>query len=474
MGVPPVPRLLSLVPALVVMLGAMAASAQEQAPLYCEAVVGSALEHHPRIEEAIAAVSAASGRRISARGAFDPMLELEGRATPVGPYEDYEASAVVSALTPLRGLRVEAGYRYHSGEVPSYYGYRRTGSAGELSFSASLPLLEGGALDDARYRRAIAEIGAERAALGEDLTRIDVANRAARAWVDWLSAARIVEVREALLEVAQERFRNVERQRELGAASDVAVVEAEANLLGRERSLVEAERTLQQAEVRLGFWLRSEDGEISREIAAGYELPPRALALDENRPIVRPDVVDIRMEREELLLAQTLANQERLPEFNVRAFTYVDVGERIPESERAYVGAGATFSAPLGNRAARGRVAEIESELIGLDAQLQQLEESIDVELRTIAVAFELAQARVELLARQVELLTELERAERRAWELGESTLFVVNLRELARGDAEVSLILAEKELWAAALSDLAARGSTSVCEVLATSGDRD
>jgi len=62
-----------------------------------------------------------------------------------------------------------------------------------------------------------------------------------------------------------------------------------------------------------------------------------------------------------------------------------------------------------------------------------------------------------------VELARELERGERKKFEAGDSTLFMVNLREQATADAAVRVVDGTADAYKAWLSYLAALGQTAL-----------
>jgi outer membrane protein TolC len=73
-----------------------------------------------------------------------------------------------------------------------------------------------------------------------------------------------------------------------------------------------------------------------------------------------------------------------------------------------------------------------------LDAQCELALDRVRAEVRDALSALDAAQRRVALVRREVEVTAQLEAAERQRFEAGDSTLFVVNLREQATAEARV------------------------------------
>jgi outer membrane protein TolC len=69
--------------------------------------------------------------------------------------------------------------------------------------------------------------------------------------------------------------------------------------------------------------------------------------------------------------------------------------------------------------------------------------DQIEAEVRDAASAVRAAHERVLLIAEEVKVARELEEAERARFDLGDGTLFLVNLRELATADAAIREVMA-------------------------------
>ena len=114
----------------------------EPAELHLEQVLASVTSHHPLIEAERAAVSAAEGELLSARGEFDTVFTAQGRAAPAGYYDPRRVDVVLEQPTPVLGSSLYAGYRVTRGNVAPYYGEQRTLDAGEVRGGLERALVE--------------------------------------------------------------------------------------------------------------------------------------------------------------------------------------------------------------------------------------------------------------------------------------------------------------------------------------------
>jgi cobalt-zinc-cadmium efflux system outer membrane protein len=448
--------------------------ASRSTPLTLGEVLTSVALHHPQQLAQLAEQSVALGRQLSADGVFD--LELRGRALwdPRGTYRDHEVLTLLEQPTPWRGLSVYGGYRLGAGDFAPYDGKRRTSSTGEAIAGVRLPLLRDGSIDPARAGIAQAEVDVELAELGVAALRLELARRAAQDFWSWVAAGRRAEVARALLDVALSRAAAV---REAADRGELAAIEADENdrqVAVRRALRAGAERALEQAALALSLFLRDEAGRpvVPQARWLPPDLPAPELRLD-------PAVLALHVARAEearpeprrlALLAQRagvdldLARNQALPWINLTAQVEQELSGGGPDRDGEgglEVMGGLELRFPVQRRAARGRQAAASAQLEVLTQQLRLARDRIAVEVRDAASALAAATARHEEASRARGLAQGLERAEREALALGQSTLLVVNLREQAAAEATLLVIDAAAEHqraladWRAALGDV-------------------
>src|SRR5690606_31552180 len=110
------------------------------------------------------------------------------------------------------------------------------------------------------------------------------------------------------------------------------------------------------------------------------------------------------------------------------------------------VASGVTFAVPVQRRQARGEQQVAEAALARIDAELRFARDRVRTEIEDAASALNAALDAAVLVGAEVDVARELEQAERERFTLGDSTQFLVNLRELAAADAATRLIAAIAE----------------------------
>ena len=445
-------------------------------PLALAEVLRSSRLHAPQVLEALARVRAAEGRRTEAEGAFDTVVAGTAETRLSGYYDGRVMGATVTRPFAGLGGQLYGGYRISGGDFPTYEDESFTNRGGELKVGALFALLRDRAIDERRFGLFQADTGIALAETETLLTAIAVQRRAIDAWLDWVGAGQKLRVYRELLAIAEERQDGFRRQAQAGARPAIIVTENEQTILRRRAFVVDTERALEAAAARLSFFWRGPDGRplVPAESRLPQALPPPIplTASPEARSSqalgARPDLraIDLRLAQasEQLRLDENL----RKPRIDLKLEASRDLGpEGLGGTSRSgtETKVGLTFSMPLEQRTASGRIAATRAEIQAFELRRRQLEEEIIVTLDALDADVRATRRLVELAAREREAALELARAERRRFQLGASDLFLTTVREEAAADAEVRAIEARLRQaaahadMAAATADLAALG---------------
>jgi outer membrane protein TolC len=152
------------------------------------------------------------------------------------------------------------------------------------------------------------------------------------------------------------------------------------------------------------------------------------------------------LSRQQQEVTLELARNELLPTFDVFAEVSRDVGDGSRTLQGTELDAGATFQLPIQRRQGKGQTRVALAALGRLDAELRFARDRVRAEVEDAASALAAALEVVEVVRMEVGVARELEQAERDKFTLGDSTQFLVNLRELATADAAFREISATAE----------------------------
>ncbi|MEZ6185630.1 MAG: TolC family protein [Planctomycetota bacterium] len=442
-------------------------------PLQLEHVLEAVETSYPLLTVAEWKRAVAQAQELQALGAFD--LELSGKAqwNVEGFYENHTAGVGLEQATGLYGLRLRGGYRVGAGDFDlTWDGKRRINHGGEFSAGASLPLLRGGAIDPARRDLRVAEVAREVAAASLAERRLTYAQLAAAVYFEWVAAGRRRRIARALRQLADDRQRGLAEGFARGAIAEIEVLDNQRLVAEREALEVKARRELEKASLALSLFLRDPGGRPLLPDASALPggLPPgpapTAALLEEDveRALrARPDV-----QVAEHLLAQAQvvldeAENQLLPTLDLTVLASQDLDRRRPSPTKGEfeLVAGLEFGFPLQNRKARGKRAEAEAKLEVLRTELRFLRDQVTVEVRDAFSALQAAHEREARVRVAAELAERVSQAERDRFELGDSTVLRLNLREAAAAQAELKRVEALRDYWIAVGAYATALGAT-------------
>jgi outer membrane protein TolC len=441
-------------------------------PLTLAQVLASARFHAPQVLEAMARVRGAEGRLTSTQAAFDTVFSAEAESRAFGYYGGTMGG--VSLVQPFsnNGGYAYGGYRISSGAFPVYEDQFVTNQAGEVKAGAIFALMRDRAIDERRFARTLAEADIEIAKADRLMIAIGVQRAALSAYINWVAAGLRLKVFEDLLKLATDRQGGFERQVKEGASPRILLTENEQNILRRESLAVQARQQLDQAAATLSLYLRDGNGRplIPTADRLPGTLPPLlapAMARADTGTIAsrRPDfrTLEIRIRQQSQRLA--LDRNNFLPRLDLKVEASQDFGAGSFTRRPGEGKVGLSFTVPLQQSAARGRIAQTNAEIEAVRQRARLLEDQIGAEVTQLAVAVE-ATAKLRRIAEdEQDRATTMAGAERRRFQAGASDFFLVNVREEAAADAQVRAldaairqIAANAEL-AAVTADLDALG---------------
>ena len=430
-------------------------------------VLESVERNYPPLLIALQEKDIAEADVLAALGRFD----LAGRArfdsNRLGLYDYQTFDAGVEQPFAFQGMSATAGWSRGTGDVPGYLGGLLTRSSGEYRAGVRAPLFRDREIDARRADLERARLGVRLAELSIAQQRLAIIQLATRRYWDWVAAGRRQAVVAQLLEIASARDKQLRDAAALGQIPDFDVLDNERAILNRRGALIEAERAQQQAALELSLFLRDATG---NPLVAGVERTPPEFPepvqlsddkLNEDIEAAiarRPDLERVARLRAQTDVERRLAKNQRLPgiDFGLNFFQDTGSTRRVlagPQELRTSL----SFELPFQRRNATGRVKSAEARIAQLDRRERFTRDLIVTEVRDARSAVAAAHRRAVVARREVETTKRVEEGERARFELGDTNLFTLNLRELATAEAGVREVTAFADLQRAhALYELA------------------
>lgn len=439
--------------------------------LSLERVVESVQRHYPVIRVAAAGRGVAAGEALAALGAFDHKLKASTENQALGFYENYRHQAGFERNT-FWGGRLFSGYRVGRGDFEPWYLERETNAGGEFKAGLVVPLAQNRWIDPNRAALWQAQVARNLVEPEIQAEIIFAVRDASFLYWEWVAAGEAYRIAQSLLDIAAERDAGLRRQVESGDQPEIVLTDNRRLIVSREAKLIDAERKLEQSAIKLSLFLRSPVGEpwIPNRELLPKRFPEMPAPLDAPSPAAdielalrtRPELAALNLLRRKTEIELEQANNLSRPEVNATLLSSQDVGaptKAIRDKSPLVLEAGLTLSVPLERRKALGKIRATEAKLTQIRIKSQFASEKIATEVRGARVALEASKQRARRMNESLELALRMEAAEQRAFELGDSNLLNVNLREQQRADAALDLVDAQLAYFLAEAEFDAARG---------------
>lgn len=402
-------------------------------------IVSSIHATFPLLEAAYMENQIAAGNQTEAWGAFDTSLKASSENGPLGFYETYRHSAGVSK--PIyQGGQLFGGYRVGRGDFQPWYLERQTNEGGELKAGIRVPLLKNRDIDARRAELWRATYERQRAQPEIRSMLIQFVRDGSIAYWDWIAARRQYEVGQQALALAVQRNNQLERKVELGDLDPPVLQDNLRAIAEREAKLIGLRRKLQQASVKLSLYYRTDTGEpLVPNESLNNEFPtpsPISESLETDIQIAleqRPEIASLNAQARRVRVDISEARNDMLPKLDAQLAGSQDFGEPTSskrDKSQFELEAGVFMEVPVQRRKAIGKSRAAQGKLMQIDAKRRFTEDKIRVEIQATHAGLTAALERLEKARESKRLAEYMADVERRKFDLGESDLLSVVLRE--------------------------------------------
>ncbi|QHW01593.1 hypothetical protein GJR95_37645 [Spirosoma endbachense] len=418
------------------------------------------LDYHPLVKQASLLNSEAQQEVLQARGAFDPKLFSAYDRKEFGNslYYDKWQSGVSIPIRPA-GIDLKMTYDRNRGEYVNPED--RVPETGLATLGIRVPIGQG-LLIDAR-RNALRQ--AQLAVTLADADRLKLINKtlyeATKTYWEWYLAHQQFQLLQAGYQLAQTRFRAVQQRALLGDAAAIDTTEALITTQDRLVQLQQAEVNLNNARLRLSVFLWNSD-EVSGQ-PKPVEIPPsvvpQSILVDHipddflhnllGRAIAQhPELLKLTTKGRQLALEERFQRSLLQPQLALNA----SLLSRTPQPGLGYdwtsyysfrtdnhkIGVDLTF--PLFLRKERGKLRQVQLKTQQLKLAQKQTLRDIENEVQTSWNELNALKSQISIQQQTVLNQRTLLQAEQQKFELGESSLFLVNSRESKLIELEIKL----------------------------------
>ena len=434
-------------------------AAAETRPLTLQEVLDAALRAFPGLLAAEQRKEVAAGELQTAEGGFDTTLKSQNRWSVTGLYENNNYDVVIEQPTSLWGTSFFGGWRRGSGDYPVYEGKSQTADDGEARIGVNIPLWRNREIDRRRASLQQAELGQLIASHEYDLTLLEVRRQACHRFWDWVTAGQRLRIAERLLQIAEQRNEGILQRVAAGDIPEFEALDNQRAIIERRERRVAAQRLLEQSAIQLSLYWRDADGEPQLPTA---ELLPEAFPDQEPKiethfdaalataKLQRPELKRLALQSQQSETELAFQENQRNPALDLQVIGAKDIGYSKAKINRDELYLGLNVDIPLQQRVAGGRAQTAAANLQRLKWERTGTENRIAAEVQDVLSALNAARQRLALSRQQQRAAEQLEDGERTRFELGDTTLLFVNLREIAAGDATLQAAEAANALFKA------------------------
>ena len=239
--------------------GQPAEGEEVRAVLPLRSVIESVYYSFPALEAAMREADIAEGKQLAASGEFDLKVKAESMSLAEGFYDNYRNLVKLEqALMP--GGHVFGQYRIGDGSFPEYYRDRETNEGGEFKIGMQTPLMRNRAIDQRRADIFQATLRREQVDPFVQGLLLEFTYGAADAYWSWVTAGLSYDAQRNLLRVTEERNKQFEERVKQQDLAEIELVQNERLIASRQAKVIEAERKLQQAAIKLSLFFRDGQG----------------------------------------------------------------------------------------------------------------------------------------------------------------------------------------------------------------------
>ncbi|SDG49309.1 TolC family protein [Psychroflexus sediminis] len=407
-------------------------------------------EYHPVAKLANFEISSAQAELLKSRGAFDPQVMVDWKNKEFKGTEYYDVLNSTFKIPTWYGIEVKAGFEQNQGQFLN--AENTVPDDGLYSAGVSVPIGQGLFINQRMADLRQAKIMQDLSQAQSDIRLNHLLSSAVMAYLDWYLANREVKLFDDFVGRAEVRFDGIKKSALSGNIPTIDTLEAGIIVQNRKLSLEQSNLKLIKSRLQLSNFLWFEDNipleldpfVIPEELSEGSLDPVLGtnflqlenFVLEDHPKIKALDYKIDRLEVDRQLKAEMLKPQLDL-EYNF-------INERVGQFENFNTNdykAGLFFKLPLFLRKERGNLKL---------AKIKVNEARLDLDYESLQLQNKIQASRNEILSYNRQLSTfqsivtdyaSLLRAEERKFSFGESSVFLINSREVSLIDSRLKEI---------------------------------
>lgn len=405
------------------------------------------MKNHPLIQQAENLKEMGDFAVMAAKGNFDPELFSKNKQKYYDQKNYYQYSESGVSLATRTGITIQGGYDWTAGEFLN--NESSLPNAGLWYAGVSVPVLQGLFIDDRRASLQKAFVDRRAFENEAQLLLIDILLEGSNYYWHFAKFQYQKRVIEDAIELATDNFENYKIAFEQGDKPAIDTLEASIQLQNLSIQNQQLEVDLENAKLNLFTFLWGKEQPIEE-----FDLKASAInAISQNRidslraslPIFiqeHPAIRESEFKIQKLQIENRLKKEKLKPKLNLEYNLLQDPAGNITEIQGLdNYNWGLSFSMPLFLRQPRGELRMNEIKLENTNFELQQKQLSIRNKARQYENTFENIAQQLKTYQNIVIQYESLLTAELRKFEIGESSIFLINYRQMSLVNARMKYI---------------------------------
>ncbi|HVF98102.1 MAG TPA: TolC family protein [Flavisolibacter sp.] len=422
--------------------------------------------HHPIAKQAAIGVDIAKAEVTAARGGFDPLFTNEISRKEFGGLLYYDQQTTELKIPTWYGVDVVAGVESLTGNRTSTPDTK--GNTSYVGFS--VPVAKGLFMDKRRAALQQAKIFQNLSVQEQRTVLNDLLYAAAGAYWMWWQQYQVQLLFQQAIKNAEQRFKLVKTAYEFGDRPAIDTVEALAQLQSFQMRQAEISLEIANAQLEVNVFLWQQSGEAYS--LPGTVVPQRTPTNEGNMRLENllqslqqhPELQQYRFKLEALNVERRLKFQSLLPSVYLKYNQLNGSHDLVKNFSTPWLQNnyryGVAVAMPL--RLSEGRGEYRKAKLKIEQTELEQINKQVGLQtkLRQYYNEWQNLQGQMALQQKVIASYIALQRGEELRFLNGESSLFLINARELKTLEAQQKLIELESKEGKAAASTLWAAGT--------------
>jgi len=397
--------------------------------------LGYVKKYHPIVKQANLVISESEAQLLKARGAFDPKLEVDYDSKKFKNTAYFNKLNTTFKIPTWYGVALKGNFEQNSGAFLNPEAKVPIESLYNVGISVSLA--RGLLINERMATLNQAKLFEKQAKAENQLVVNDILFLASKSYFDWLKTYQEKKVYEKFLDNAKIRFKGLKRSYQLGEKPAIDTIEARIVLNNRELNLEKAKLNYIKASLELSnfLWINDVPIEVQTNIIPDTKiknyiddaLQINSIVLD---LVNHPKLLSLDFKYKGLEVERRLKQNNLLPKIDLQYNFLNETPEMINSFNTENYKAGLAISFPLFLRKERAELKLTDYKLQSVDFEKQATSIALKNKINSVLQEINSYQNQIVIADNMVSDYAILLKGEERKFEIGESSLFLINSRE--------------------------------------------